>query len=297
VTVSAPSTVGELLQGSVDRAAVVAALPSLPGPVGDLLVERVVAAVDAMLDVDLAGVLLDGWATYGALAEAARRTRESASATETVPLHHQELTWASQPSVNVFVDGAQVATLAFDLTITADIAGVSAEVRAGRLVALRGGDVSVRAQLVLAGRTVAEREVPFALGVSVPLGDGFPLLPAAQPVGTSPRRRFRAVMIAAGAVLLAALVSIGAVTIGVSGTTPSEAEEPAGIGGAVHPGETWNVRRGPSGSAPVIATVQLGERVVVRCTTENGWLRLVSPHPDGYVSRNGLALDAVPPPC
>jgi hypothetical protein len=43
--------------------------------------------------------------------------------------------------------------------------------------------------------------------------------------------------------------------------------------------------------------VRSGDPVVVRCTTASGWMRLVSPHPDAYVYRSGLTLDAEPPTC
>lgn len=296
MTVTVPSSVGDLLRDTLDRDAVAAALPTVSGPLEELLLTRVLAAVDAVLDVDLACVLLDGWKTYGALVEAARRTQEPPAASETVPLHHQELTWTSHPSVEIFVNGKKVATLAFDLTVTADVAGVSAEVRGGRLVGLRGGDVGIKATLAMAGRTLAEREAPFPLGVSVPLGRGFPLLPGRRP-GRSTPRRLRSLMIGAAVVLLAALVSIGVVAVGAFGSTPERAQPPAQISGAVKQGETRNVRAGPSNDATVIATVRSGDPVVVRCTTASGWMRLVSPHPDAYVYRSGLTLDAEPPTC
>jgi hypothetical protein len=176
--------------------------------------------------------------------------------------------------VEIFVNGKKVATLAFDLTVHGRRRRGLGRGPRRQAVGLRGGDVGIKATLAMAGRTLAEREAPFPLGVSVPLGRGFPLLPGRR-TGRSTPRRLRSLMIGAAVVLLAALVSIGVVAVGAFGSTPERAQPPAQISGAVKQGETRNVRAGPSNGARVIATVRSGDPLVVRCTTASGWMRLV----------------------
>lgn len=132
--------------------------------------------VGGLLDVDLEEALLSGWRRYDALRQAAKRTLAAPGSEEVLALATHRVTSTYHPEVDLFVDDVTVKTLEFELNIVFDITGVSAVVRLGDLVALRGGDCLVTATLALQGERLAERQGHVDLALLVQLDPPVPLV-------------------------------------------------------------------------------------------------------------------------
>jgi hypothetical protein len=144
-----------------------------------LVTGQLSAQLGALVNVDLGGILVDGWRRRAELAAAAEMTSRSPRATAEVPLVDHRILTSQQPSIDVVVNGTPVATLTFDLGIMIDVEGVSATVRHGRLVALRGGRCTAGLGLGFAGHEIAARKTLLDPTV-VNLGHGIALLRDAQ---------------------------------------------------------------------------------------------------------------------
>jgi hypothetical protein len=136
-------------------------------------------AVQGLLEIDLADVLLGGWRKWTVLTAAARRTRDRPGVTEVVSLAEHTLTSTSEPSVDLLVGEVRVATVHLELTVELTLQALAATVRGGRLVALTGGSCEVAVALSIEQRTVASRKARVPLPLVVRLGEGVALLPAA----------------------------------------------------------------------------------------------------------------------
>jgi hypothetical protein len=85
----------------------------------------------------------------------------------------------------VLIDDVQVAKIDFELTVVFDIKALVAVVRAGRLVALSGGQCEVAATFAAAGVLLAQQRRRIDLSARLPLGVGIQLL-TARDADTSP---------------------------------------------------------------------------------------------------------------
>lgn len=176
------------------------ALPPMAGvgPVTLRLVEeRVGEALDEQLDQDIGELLVTGWSSFRELIEAAERTRDRPGSPEDVVLVQHEITTDFQPSVEVLLNGARVATLRFKLTVGLRLDGVVAVVERGKLTALRAGDLLATAKLELDGKELAKGAYRCFAGLAVRLGNGVALIgpalsaataatPRAAPVAAAP---------------------------------------------------------------------------------------------------------------
>lgn len=138
--------------------------------------QRVVEALRTLLDVEIGDVLLGGWRKYRELVAAAERTRDVPGPPEDLVLAEHEIVYTQQPSVEVLVDGAPVARLAFELAVSLVLRGVIAVVDRGRLVALRGGDLVAGAKLTLRDVELAKGEIRCLAGAVLRLGAGVSLV-------------------------------------------------------------------------------------------------------------------------
>lgn len=162
-----------------EREVIRSALSSLPRLGGTALraVDREVATVaDALLGVDLGTAFLSGWRKHSDLTRAAERTLAVPGSEDVVSLASHRVVWSYRPHIDLFVDGAKVATIDIELRVVFDIRGVVAVVRGGELVALRGGDCMVDAELTVEGRPVARKEGRMDLGLIVQVDPPIPLL-------------------------------------------------------------------------------------------------------------------------
>jgi hypothetical protein len=135
-------------------------------------VERITAEVT---DLNLVDIIVGAVSTYGELRDAGRRTIGTPDSTEFVELVGHQVTLQNQPSVQLIINGKQVATVNLLLSLVIDIQALTAVVRHGRLTALQIGRCDVGAFVGIEGTTVVRRQAQLQLPGSIPLGTGIPL--------------------------------------------------------------------------------------------------------------------------
>jgi hypothetical protein len=139
-------------------------------------VGRQMATVAATaLDVDVIDLVVGGWRAHSRLVSAAKRTLATADSEEIVDLVSHRIRSVHRPYVAVLVDGVQVARLDFEVTVLFDIKALVGVIRAGRLVALRGGQCEIMATLAAEGIPLAQQRMPLDLSIRLPLRTGIQL--------------------------------------------------------------------------------------------------------------------------
>ncbi|HZG92966.1 MAG TPA: hypothetical protein VEZ42_22375 [Pseudonocardia sp.] len=147
----------------------------LRGVAGRVLDERVARVLHGLLDIDLGGLVLDGWAERADLAAAVVGTGLGrVSATEVAPPDHR-ITSTRHPAVDVLAGGTEVAALRFDLTVSLRLRGVVVQVRDGLLTSLVGGQLVAAAELSREGRVLLSGIGRGPLAPVLRLGAGAPL--------------------------------------------------------------------------------------------------------------------------
>jgi hypothetical protein len=141
-------------------------------------VREAAAAAAGLLDVRLDGLLLAGWRIQHDLTGAARRTLASPGSTELVDLARHQVSADQEPSVAVMVDGRQVATIRFGLTVEFDISALVAGIRAGLLIAVHAGSCDITAMLAIQGAEVQDGSTHLDLPAVLRVSPGIRLLPA-----------------------------------------------------------------------------------------------------------------------
>jgi hypothetical protein len=134
------------------------------------------AALGRLLDQDLGRIIVAGLRRHPALIAAAQATAADPAASEVVQLASNRITNTHQPYVDIAVNGATMATIHFQLDLTFDIDVLVGTVRTGRLINLQSGHCTATVALSCEGHEVTSRQVQLDLSVTVPLGDGVPLL-------------------------------------------------------------------------------------------------------------------------
>ena len=135
-------------------------------------VERITAEVT---NLNLVDIIVGAVSTYGELRDAGRRTIGTPDSAEFVELVGHQVTLQNQPSIQLIVNGKQVATVNLLLSLVIDIQALTAVVRHGRLTALQIGRCDVGAFVGIEGTTVVRRQAQLQLPGSIPLGTGIPL--------------------------------------------------------------------------------------------------------------------------
>lgn len=133
--------------------------------------ERVGGVLHKLLDIDLGGLVLDGWSGRTELADAVGRTR-TGRAEVPVSMSDHRITSTHQPAVDVLAGGLAVTALRFDLVVTLYLRGVQAVVRSGLLVSVRRGQLLADAELSLDGRPLLSGTGRGTVGSVLRLGDG-----------------------------------------------------------------------------------------------------------------------------
>lgn len=137
-----------------------------------------------LLKVDLIGVLVRGWSEHRNIISAARRTLAAPGSTELVSMSSHEVKLDQRPSVSVLVDGQQVATLQFGLSIVFDVNALLLGISGGRLITVRSGRCEITATLAVQGTDLFVRRCHLELPGLFALRRGFRLLPVdAYPAG------------------------------------------------------------------------------------------------------------------
>ncbi|MFQ6398571.1 hypothetical protein ACLMAJ_34685 [Nocardia sp. KC 131] len=144
---------------------------------------ELVEAIDGLLQVDLGGVMVEGWRRYERLRSAAVRTHSGGS--EQVELLGHEVTQTYCPRLDVTIDGTRVGELNLELCVTLLLQPLTATVRDGLLVALGPGDCTVTASIAVPELApIMERKRTLHVATLVDLRRPIPLVyrrPAAPP--------------------------------------------------------------------------------------------------------------------
>jgi hypothetical protein len=139
-------------------------LDRVPPLTRDTAIGQVSATAAELLDVNLADVVVAGWRQHEDLTGAARRTLAAPGSVELVELASHRITAHQDPYVSVLVDGHQVGSVRFRITLGFSVSALLAEVRQGRLA--------------IQDITVVTRQEHFDLPGMVALRQGIRLLPA-----------------------------------------------------------------------------------------------------------------------
>lgn len=151
------------------------ALATLPKATRAAAVEQFSRVVAGLLAVDLTEALMSGWRKYPAFTAAARRTAHEADTEELLDLVTHEISWAQEPSVELFVDELKVATVHFRLALNIEVKAMVAAIGAGRLTAVHSGKCTLEAVLEAGEITLLERQAHVNLPLVLSLGGGLVL--------------------------------------------------------------------------------------------------------------------------
>lgn len=113
--------------------------------------EAVAGSVNRLLDMDLIDVAVAGWRRRRDLIDAARRTVNSPTSEETVPLVTHVVTSTQHPAVEVIVNGVSFGDIKLELDLSFAFKGVLAVIVLGKLTAIRAGHCIAAGNLTVAG--------------------------------------------------------------------------------------------------------------------------------------------------
>jgi hypothetical protein len=136
---------------------------------------EVMRAVDALLDLDLGGLLLAGWRKHRSLTAAAQQSHAAPRTSIVVSLAEHTVTSTHRPRVDLLVRDKRVASVHLQLSVRFTVRGLAATVRDGKLVALTGGAAEIGVELSVEDQELAHRTRRVDLPLVVRLGDGVPL--------------------------------------------------------------------------------------------------------------------------
>jgi hypothetical protein len=142
------------------------ALAHLPEMTRNAAVQEAATAAAALLKVDLIDVLARGWREHRDIVAAARRTLAAPVSTELVSMATHEITVEQRPSVNVLVDGQEVATLELGLSIVFDVSALLLGISGGRIIAVRSGRCEITGTLAVQGTALLVKRAHLELPVS-----------------------------------------------------------------------------------------------------------------------------------
>jgi hypothetical protein len=165
----------DLLARAIDEDTMAAALPQLSRAGRSAAGAELTDLAKGLLELDLGGLALAGWAKHRDLVAAATRTSEHPGSTELVELATHRITSVHRPSVDLLVDGVRVAVVRLELEVELLVRGLVATVRLGHLIGLRSGSFDVTVTLAMGGRQVAGHRTSLPSPLFVPLGDGIAL--------------------------------------------------------------------------------------------------------------------------
>jgi hypothetical protein len=180
---AAKALAGEILSPGGDQS-LNRAMAHLSEATRQAAAQEAATTMAALLKVDLIGVLVRGWSEHRNIICAAQRTLAAPGSTELVSMSSHEVKLDQRPSLSVLVDGQQVATLQFGLSIVFDVNALLLGISGGRLVTVRSGRCEVTATLAAQGNDLFVRHSHLELPGLFTLRRGFRLLPVdAYPAG------------------------------------------------------------------------------------------------------------------
>jgi hypothetical protein len=130
--------------------------------------------VCGFLQVNVVSIFAGAWSKYAELRKCAKETLGGAGSTMNVALANYEFTLAMEPSIEVRLDGAHVATIPFTIELAFAVSGLELHLRQGGIHAVRSGKCKCDAHILCASRSVwecelAEVDLPGELRLAKPI--------------------------------------------------------------------------------------------------------------------------------
>jgi hypothetical protein len=177
------------LEQAGERLARVDAVPPHPEATAEMICQAVLTKVSELLNIEIADVLVQAWKTRSALLKAAQETHAQPGTTKQVTIRTYAVPWDHEMDVDVALNGVQLVSLTFVLSLQLEITALAAVVQGGRLTAVTAGDGNANATLRVQDQSplhqdaiVAQGERPIDLRYEVRVGDGIALIEAARPL-------------------------------------------------------------------------------------------------------------------
>jgi len=152
----------------------------LSGPGHRELLRQLATATTELLDLDLTQLVAHTLRTYRALVAAAERTVAEPGSVEIVQLQSVPITWQRQAVAQLWLNEVMCLRVDFQLAVLLEF-HLEATVKNGRLTALPFGRCTVTITLSSRDQALAATRHTLDLHATLPLGDGLPLAPGAEP--------------------------------------------------------------------------------------------------------------------
>ena len=133
------------------------------------LVEEIESKLPMIMSETLADLVVGGWRTHAAVAQAVRKSRNEPGVDQVVPLRNHTITANRRHDLDVEVDGVRVMTLSAGLIVRLQLYDAVAVVRDGHLVAVRSGQANATGTVTVEGVEVAHRTLTFPLTAELTL--------------------------------------------------------------------------------------------------------------------------------
>ena len=151
-------------------------LGRIPGAARAAVLSEVSTAAAGLLDLSLSEIFGKAWGKYRELQRAARATAANGNSSELVQLVTHKLSFTHEPSVEVHVADLPAARITLDIELEAEIKGLIAVVRHGRVMGIRAGTGEGTGTLGVSGTQVARRKLSLDLPLVLNFRHGFPVL-------------------------------------------------------------------------------------------------------------------------
>jgi hypothetical protein len=133
------------------------------------LVEEIEAKLRMLMSETVVDLIAGGWRTYGAVAQAIRKSRSQPGVDQIVPLHNHTIKGSCQHDLDIEVDSVPVMTLSVELAVRVQLCDAVAVVRDEHLVAARSGQAKAEGTVSVDGVVVARRTLVFPLTAELAL--------------------------------------------------------------------------------------------------------------------------------
>jgi hypothetical protein len=173
---------GRLLESSGVADQVTSTATGLSNSARKAVRARLADALAPLLDVDLASIVVRGWASATKLRSAGDLTRNDPTRSEFVELAKHTISTSRKPRADLVIAEKVVAHLELELSISLEVECATATVAHGRLLALTAGRCEAAVTLSVGGKQVATRKAPVDLQFEVSLKDGVPIVPGEKPL-------------------------------------------------------------------------------------------------------------------
>ena len=110
--------------------------------------------VCGFLQDNVVGIFAGTWSRFAELRKCARETLESPGGTMNLHLADHKFSYAMEPSIDVRLNGAHVATIPFTIELAFAASGLELHLRRGSIDAVRSGKCNCDAHILLAGHSV-----------------------------------------------------------------------------------------------------------------------------------------------